>query len=103
MDPKLELTDKQWIPHQRDTWPYRYGELKHPIEFERYTGKYNNKGEQIVKKEMVKAGTTVKIVMVSRFEDVGITDILTNEHGYQTRGLRIEELDKHLLNLRLEL
>jgi hypothetical protein len=34
---------------------------------------------------VVKKGTPVKIVMVSRFGDVGITDNLKAEHGYHAR------------------
>ena len=32
-----------------------------------------------------KIGTTVKVVMVSRFGDCGITSDLTKEHGYSCR------------------
>ena len=41
--------------------------------------------------------TTLKIVMVSRFGDVGLTDDLTAENGYH---LRLDPRSKALANLR---
>jgi hypothetical protein len=38
-------------------------------------------------------GTRVKIVMASRFDDVGITDDLTAENGYHLR-VSIDKLDQ---------
>jgi hypothetical protein len=66
--------DMQWVPHQRETWPFRIGDLKEDVIFT------TNDFERVVKK-----GTPVKIVMVSRFGDVGITDNLKAEHGYHAR------------------
>jgi len=37
-----------------------------------------------------KAGTRVRIWMVSRFGDAGITDNLDNPHGYDCRGVNVE-------------
>jgi len=54
-----------------------------------------------MRKENAKAGTTVKVVMVSRFGDVGITDKLDSEHGYGMRGIDIEKLDEYMTNLRI--
>lgn len=42
-------------------------------------------GERIGKKQVFPAGTTLKIVMVSRFGDCGVTDNLDAESGYFTR------------------
>ena len=38
-----------------------------------------------------KAGTRVRIWMVSRFGDAGITDNLINPHGYDCRGVDVGE------------
>ena len=56
----------EWIPHDRSTWPWRIGRLQ------RDAG-------------TLPKGTLVKIVMVSRFGDVGITDNLQAECGYKVR------------------
>lgn len=45
----------------------------------------------------IPTGSTLKIVMVSRFGDVGLTDDLDAVHGY---GLRMEPDDDALTNLR---
>lgn len=38
-----------------------------------------------------KAGTKVRIWMVSRFGDAGITDNLINPVGYHTRGIEVDD------------
>lgn len=43
------------------------------------------KGEAIEIEEVIPAGTTLKIVMVSRLDDFGVTDDLTATHGYHCR------------------
>ena len=43
------------------------------------------------KKEIWKAGKRVKVVMASRFGDVGITDDLTAEYGYHYRTPCVED------------
>lgn len=73
---------ESWIPHQRDTWDWRYGRLTRPVQFQVWCG-YGARPEWTV--ETQPAGTAVKIVMVSRFGDVGITTDLTAEHGYGAR------------------
>ena len=45
-----------------------------------------------------KAGTRVRIWMVSRFGDVGITDNLVNPHGYDCRGV---DPDKDLEDIQI--
>jgi hypothetical protein len=42
------------------------------------------------------SGTRVRVWMVSRFGDAGITDNLVNPHGYNVRGV---DADKDLINL----
>lgn len=68
-------------PHKRETWPMRYAELLVPKTFEWYQGHWEN-GKPVMVREEVPAGTTVKIVMVSRFGHVGITTKLEDDIGY---------------------
>lgn len=75
------MTD-EWIPHQPATWPWRVGTLKREVKFQIWHG-HGAKPEFTYR--MVPAGTKVKIVMVSRFGDVGITDNLAAEYGYSAR------------------
>lgn len=75
------MTDT-WVPHERGTWPWRIATLKEDVTFRKWQG-HNAQIEFI---DVVwPAGTTVKIVMVSRFGDVGITDDLSAEYGYHAR------------------
>lgn len=43
--------------------------------------------EENITKHICKAGTRVRVWMVSRFGDVGVTDNLENPKGYDVRGL----------------
>src|SRR3990167_679178 len=54
--------------------------------------------EPVMKAEHVPAGTTVRIVMVSRFGDVGLSTRLDKEFGY---GIRVEPTGEFLKNCRL--
>ena len=83
----------QWVPHEPKTWPWRFATLKADINF--YYGRENET------EKIIPAGTTVKIVMVSRLGDVGITDDLSKEHGYQRR-VSFEDFDKFFDNRRNE-
>ena len=85
------FTLNEWIPHRPDTWPLRYGELKMPMTFSKYQGYWRDNKPAMTERELP-AGTTVKIVMVSRFGDVGITDDLNAEFGYEART-ELENLD----------
>ena len=85
------MSEYQWIPHKPETWPIRYGELQQDTKFSKYLGLWKD-GEPAMKESIAKAGTTVKIVMASRFGDVGITDDLEATHGYKARVL-LEQLD----------
>lgn len=80
------IMDLGYEPHKRDTWPKRYGELKRDVKFISWPGqKRDSKGEPIMVDEVVPAGTTVKIVMVSRFGDVGVTLDLSADVDYAAR------------------
>ena len=77
------------MPHDPDTWPYRYATLKNDLVMHHFAG-HSPSGPQFFDVPM-QAGSTVKLVMVSRLGDVGITDDLTAEHGYGARVL-LEDL-----------
>lgn len=46
--------------------------------------------EENTSKHVCKSGTKVRVWMISRFGDVGITDNLENPTGYDTRGVNPE-------------
>ena len=82
------MSEVSWVPHRRETWPWRFGLLRKAVTLREWVGhKCNERGEPIMVPRDIPAGTKVKIVMVSRFGDVGITDDLDAENGY---GARIE-------------
>ena len=81
----------QWIPHQRETWPAHFGDVQ-----EETTLKVWDPVTRETSDRVIPAGTTVRIVMASRFGDVGITDDLSAETGYHLR-IHPESLD----NLRM--
>ena len=90
------MMDEQWIPHKPETWPTRFGELQSDTQFSKYLGRFDDNGP-VMERWTAKAGTTVKIVMVSRFGDVGITEDLASERNYRAR-LTLDKLD----NLRVQ-
>lgn len=51
---------------------------------QRFTGHHAATGP-VMESHPYRAGQTVKVVMVSRFGDCGITDRLDAEHGYDAR------------------
>lgn len=72
--------DHGWRPHKPETWAYRYATLRNPLTMRHFMGhdKPDHEVPMIV-------GSRVKIVMVSRLGDVGITEDLTAENGYGAR------------------
>lgn len=78
------MHDHGWIPHKPETWKYRFATLRKPVEMWYYNPRATTEEEKF-NKVLRDAGTRVKIVMVSRFGDVGITDDLTAENGYDAR------------------
>lgn len=76
----LTHNNEEWIPHQPATWPWRLGKVKQDTVLKVYDH-INQKYEF----SRIPSGTTVKIVMVSRLGDVGITDDLGAEYGYKAR------------------
>lgn len=73
-----------WIPHKPETWEFRFARLRAPLVMRHYTGRWVD-GNPEFKETQCEAGQQVKIVMVSRFGDAGITDDLTAEFGYGAR------------------
>lgn len=76
-----ESINDTWIPHEPSTWPWRLANLKRDVMGSVFQG-YWDKGCPVMKEHPMSKGTAVKIVMVSRFRDVGITDDLSKEYGY---------------------
>lgn len=76
--------DNGWIPHKPETWAARFANLRKPLTTEHYAGHWED-GEPVMNKVDCEAGQRVKIVMVSRFGDVGITEDLEAENGYGSR------------------
>lgn len=83
--------DHGWVPHKPETWQYHFARLRNPTELWHYKGYSNDKSEPQFDEIMCPAGQWVKIVMVSRFGDVGVTEDLTAENGYGAR-LPLSEL-----------
>lgn len=76
--------DYSWAPHKPETWTYKFAYLKNPIDMQHYNGRWKD-GHAQFDTVPCAAGTRVKIVMVSRFGDVGITENLAAETGYGAR------------------
>lgn len=75
-----------WVPHQPDTWPFVFGTVKHPTKLQEWIDhKRDERGEPIFVDRWIPAGAKVRIVMVSRLGDIGITDDLAATHGYLAR------------------
>jgi hypothetical protein len=81
----MDINFDSWVPHQPQTWEFRYADLKEDMIFSEYQGHWNDVPEPVMVKRTVPKGTTVRIVMVSRFGDIGITDHLEKEYGYECR------------------
>lgn len=67
-----------WMPHEPQTWRYRFASLKYSIVGQRWNQRKPGLPEYT--DVPMAAGQRVKIVMVSRLGDVGITDDLTEEN-----------------------
>lgn len=82
-----------WEPHKPSTWPFRFATVKQATKLYEWEGhRRDERGEPIMVERWIPAGTKVKIVMVSRFGDIGITDDLTAEYGYSAR-VGLEKLE----------
>lgn len=88
------MNSEKWVPHERETWPWILGRVKHDIAGEKYLGRWDNNGP-VMQPVPLKKGTLVRIVMVSRFGDVGITPDLEDSHGYVAR-VSLDELRREL-------
>ena len=71
----------KWIPHQPETWQYKYADL----ELDRVVVERPSIGQPITK--IIPKGTTVRITMVSRFGDIGVNHDLNKTSSYTTRVL----------------
>jgi hypothetical protein len=93
MDDRVRTFDRypisQWVPHKRETWPHHFAKLTEAVLFKQWHG--HDANPEWTERFLPK-GTPVKIVMVSRFGDVGITDDLDAITGYQAR-VTLESLE----------
>jgi hypothetical protein len=70
----------------KDWYSYEiYAKNTKDLEMSVWNGKHPV--EDNLTKHICKAGTRVRVWMVSRFGDVGVTDNLENPMGYDVRGL----------------
>lgn len=81
---KGHVMDHGWMPHKPETWAYRFADLRKPVDMEHYNQQWKDDQPKFNKVHCA-SGTRVKIVMVSRFGDVGITENLKAENGYGAR------------------
>lgn len=90
------MVEQQWIPHQPNTWPFRFAKLKKEVRLRTWAEyKRDDRGNPIFVEAIAPAGTLVKIVMVSRLGDVGITDDLGADNGYKARILLNDLTEAH--------
>jgi hypothetical protein len=85
-----------WIPHKPETWPFVFATVKIPTLMREWTGAREKNGDPIYVDRWIPSGARVRIVMVSRLGDVGITDDLKSTRNYFARV----SLD-HLTQIRL--
>lgn len=72
-----------WMPHKPSTWKFRFASLREPLTLKRWNQR--KPGLPEFTDIPLDAGARVKIVMVSRFGDVGITANLEADTGYDAR------------------
>jgi hypothetical protein len=71
--------------------PKLFATIKADVMGQSYLGHWNAKGP-VMQPLPMKAGQTVRVVMASRFGDVGITPVLANARGYAAR-VPVSDLD----------
>jgi hypothetical protein len=102
-DPSVPECVRHWVDWERQPASAKYAEvsqgggrpslfarLLHPVIGKSYQG-YWAKGQPVQKDVPMEAGSRVRLVMASRFGDVGITPNLKAESGYVTR-LTLDQL-----------
>lgn len=82
--------DYGWKPHKPESWTHKFADLKESKVLQHYLG-YWKDGQAAMRDVPLEAGHPIKIVMVSRFGDVGITEDLDSENGYGLR-VRLDDL-----------
>lgn len=77
---------KEEQKHLKDWYSYEiYAKTNKDLTMNVWNGQHPV--ESNCKEHICKAGTRVRVWMVSRFGDVGVTDNLKNPKGYDVRGL----------------
>lgn len=78
------METEEWVPHKPETWPWILGRLKRDIDGQKYQGNWDEHGPIITRMHLPR-GTLVRIVMVSRFGDIGVTPYIDHVSGYVAR------------------
>lgn len=74
--------EKCWFPHRPEFWPFHFATVNRPVDMAVWNG---HGADPEFTRYTIPAGTKVRVVMASRFGDVGITDKLERERGYDAR------------------
>jgi len=94
---KLFQTDFAAVARGENTKTHAYVTTAGPLTLIKWNGRHPV--EKNSTEHEVPVGTTLKIVMMSRMEDFGLTDDLTAETGYH---VRVPWDDARIINLRWE-
>ncbi len=82
----------------RNEPPHGYVTTTVPLPMDEWNGNHFPSVEANTKTHTIPAGATLKVVMVSRFGDCGLSDDLDADYGY---GLRIAFEDDRIKDIRL--
>ena len=82
---------QKWKPEDKDKKGWDdfeiYAKTTKDVTMSVWNGNHHPSVEANCKEHICKAGTIVRVWMVSRFGDAGITDNLINPKGYDARGI----------------
>jgi hypothetical protein len=104
MSDKRKLTDEEIVvikelyknkEEYKDT--AAYVTVIEKLTLKKWNGRHPSSDESNWEVKLIYPGTTLKIVMVSRFSDCGLTDDLNADHGYH---IRVEFDDPRISNIR---
>ena len=88
---EVQPLSRDWVPHRPLTWTHRYASLVESVLMRHFTGRHEN-NQPVMDIRECQPGTRVKITMVSRLGDVGITDDLSVDRGNYGARVALEDL-----------
>jgi hypothetical protein len=94
-DAEQVVFDHLWSQKQKHRDTHAFVTTTKDLTLKKWNGKHPP--EENMKACPVKAGSTLKVVMVSRLGDFGLTDDLTADYGYH---LRLDWTDPAITDLR---